>query len=357
MKHILSILTAVVFSVAANAQITITATDMPVAGDLLSFSNALTAGVVISPGDSGVNVIWNYSLSSSSVGVDTYKTAAQVSPLYAITVSSSAFGYKIADSIPGLSMIPGGGGLSVTNLYTFFEEKTSPDRYVAAATGYTVNNTIPLASNYSSVDVWYSFPLAYGNPTDSNNYAVTMGLAGTATIKQHGYRKTRVDGWGTLTTPYFTTPVNCIRVRSEIHEIDSIKLNTFNFGIPRNSVEYKWLVNGEHYPALWVTSNLNGTNETITTIRYRDALPSKVQSVNTSVAQITAFPNPATGSTVTLGLPADWKAFQVEVFDVQGKQVASLNNTNEINVSSFAAGHYIVRITSGTNTGYTMITK
>ncbi|MFI5196199.1 MAG: T9SS type A sorting domain-containing protein [Chitinophagales bacterium] len=358
MKHFLSVVAGLLIFQSAHAQIVITASDMPVSGDMLSYSNAPITGTGINPGDSGANMTWNYTLSPTSQGVDTYKTAYQVNLAYALTIPLSAFGYKVADSIPGLSMIPG-GGLSVTNIYTFFQETTTPGaEYIAMADGYIVNHALPVASKYTNPDVWYFFPLTYGNNTDSADYLLHMGLTGTNSIKQAGYRKTRVDGWGTITTPYFTTPVNCIRVRSEIHEIDSITLTAFTFGIPRNTVEYKWLVNGEHYPALWVTSNVTGGTETITTVRYRDTLQGAgIVNEKLAIYEITAFPNPAANGIVTLGLPADWKTFQVEVFDIQSKQVAAFNNEREINIRSLSAGRYFVRITSGSKVGYAMVTR
>ena len=364
MKYFLPLIVAVLFSQAAHSQITITPADMPVAGDTLVYSNAPTS-VGFSPADSGANITWNYALSSDSMGKDTYLLASQVNANFANTISNSAAGYKVADSIPGLSMlsaiIPTPLPLSVTDIYTYFQQITTPRAaYVASANSYTVSNILPVAANYTDPDVWYFFPLTYGNATDSQKYSVTMSLMSLASIKESGYRKTRVDGYGTITTPFFTTPVNCIRVRSEIHEIDSITYSGTSFGIPRNSVEYKWLVNGQHYPALWITSTLTGTTETITQVRYRDTLVDSALVVATqkpAIYDITAYPNPATTGDVMLSLPADWKSYQVEVFDIQSREVAKFSNQLSINISSFPAGQYLVRVTSGVKVGYTKITR
>ena len=206
----------------------------------------------------------------------------------------------------------------------------------------------------------------WGLNDDSSNHLLDIAIPTLGGIKQKGYRKTRVDGWGTITTPYYTTPVNCIRVRSEIHEIDSVSL--FPIAFPRNTVEYKWLVNGDHYPALWVTSNLlPGGTETISNIRYRDNplavidtaidTAAGVPVVARNMVSLRAWPNPATSGTVTLELPSGWKIFSAELFDMNSRSVGVFNNQRELNIRFLPAGQYLCRVISGGNEGYVMITK
>lgn len=342
----------------SSAQITISSADMPVSGDTLRYSFASPTATTISPGDSGTSMSWNYTLAPIRQAIDTYKSAFSVNPLYVITIGTSAYGYKVADSLP----ISFPGLPSIEQVYTFFETKTGPSRFQAQAFAANIAG-IPTPINYSQPDVWYFFPLAYGN-NDSANYKLNITLPGFGGLKQVGYRKSRVDGWGTITTPYYTTPVACIRVRSEIHEIDSVQFSTFPaIGFPRNSVEYKWLVSGGHYPALWVTSTLGpGGTETVNTIRYRDnAMPvtdtaSDVPVVTNSIIEINAVPNPAANGMLTLQVPADWHNCYVELFDLNSKPVATFG-TCDINISSLPAGIYIGRVTSGSNVGYVHIVR
>ena len=321
------------------------------------YTNAVL-GTAINPADSGVSQIWNYSLTPGTQGIDTYQTAASVNILYGFTVGPSAFGYKVADSFPG-SPVP------IHQIYTFFEEKTSPDRYQTRAFAANISG-FPAVSLYSQPDVWYYFPLTY-HSTDSTPYAVTISIPTLGSIKEAGGRFTRVDGFGSITTPYYATPVPCIRVRSVIHEIDSITFSTFTFGIPRNTVEYKWLTNMSHYPALWVTSNQIGGAEVITSIRYRDTLRDTatviidtntgVQNISQSKAQILAYPNPAINGIVTLSIPQNWPTFYVQVFDMQSKEIITLKNEREVNLQSFPPGQYVARVTSGAGMAYVLITR
>jgi hypothetical protein len=366
MKQILSIIVALSFFSVGHAQITITAADMPVAGDTLCYTYADPLSAAIHPADSGAGLYWGYPLTPLSPfrqGIDTYQTALSVNIFYAALIGPTAIGYKVADSFP-LPPIP--GIPPIQQIYTFFEHKTNAplgDRYQAQAFAANIGG-LPTPINYTKPDVWYFFPLNYSNQ-DSANYVLNITLPTFGGIKQSGTRMTRVDGWGTITTPYYTTAVNCIRVKSVIHEIDSISFSPLpTIGIPRNTIEYKWLVNGDHYPALWVTSTLlPGGVENIATIRYRDSrrIPadttSSVPVVNNAIKVIKAVPNPAVNGIVRLELPPGWNVFDVAVFDMSSRLVGTFKNEKELDLSTLPEGAYLAQIVSGANVGYARLAK
>lgn len=362
LKYLLSTLMAVLMiHCCGYSQITITANDMPVAGDTFIYSNVSVAGAMINPADSGANMVWSYPLTATTTGMDIYETTTQVSPLLSLSLPAGLYGYKTADSIPFVSLLV--PGVTIQNLYTYFEKIDVPSAFVAAAFSASIGTStlppIPIGTNYTTPDVWYMFPLTYGN-SDSNNYELDINLLTYGTLKEVGYRKTRVDGWGTITTPYYTTPVNCIRVRSEIHEIDSVPVGGSPFAIPRNSVEYKWLVNGDHHPALWVKSNVFGGTETITSIQYRDRVKdtiSAVRSVKEDNENVSAYPNPAINGIVTLSLPASWKTFHVDIFNISSQLVLSEDNKYEINMQALSPGNYVARIFCGTKMAFIPLVK
>lgn len=352
MKRFLCVAATVLLAYCGHAQITITAADMPVAGDILGYTNVDPATVTINAADSGANVSWNYELIGTTQGTDIYKTPTDVNPLLAFTMPPGDFyGIKTLDSIPFIGSIP--GGVSITDIYTYYEKIAIPSCYVAAATSLTASG-LPFGTGYTEPDVLYKFPLTYGN-VDSNFYSVTIGLAGTGSITRIGYRKNTVDAWGTITTPYYTAGVSCIRVHSEIFENDSITFGGTTFGLANNSDEYKWLVSGDHYPALWVTNGLQGQ-----TVRYRDTViaPSAVKNTtgNNPVA-IKAYPNPAPGGIFTLSLPTGWAKFHLDVYDAQSRIVASQNDNTNINIAAMPAGNYLVRVVSGDKMAFVQLVK
>jgi hypothetical protein len=340
------------FGRSSYGQITITAADMPTSGDQLRYSIAQVTGAGINLADSGTSMTWNYgSLTPLSQSVDTYKTALSVSILYSL-VSFTAYGYKVADSLPGLgAVIP----VSIQQLYTFFEKKSSPNSFAAVAFAAKIAG-IPSPFNYTKDDTWYFFPLTYAR-NDSSNFALTIGLASVGSLKQIGYRKTRVDGWGTITTPYTTSPVNCIRVRSEIHGSDSISFGGPTIGFPQNTVEYKWLANGEHYPLLWVTTNVVGGTETISSIRFRDNYRALDVADAQQTAQVNAAPNPVINGFTTISVPAGWKQFSVTVYDITGKAVVETVNNSTVDMHQLPAGMYVAQVSNGYQNEFIQIQK
>lgn len=363
MKCWLSTVALVIVSFNSWSQITITAADMPAHGDTLRYSNAMPLGTSVSAADSGENMMWAYDLTPTSQGLDEYKTPAEVNPLYAFTLPGSCYGYKIADSIPGIGLIA--SGITINELYTFFNNYALPATYSAEAFGAMISG-FPVGASYIIPDALYFFPLNYNN-NDSSDFHLKFGLPTVASLTEKGYRKSRVDGWGTITTPYFTTPAPCIRIRSEIHEIDSVSFDSLSFGIPRVTVEYKYLVNGQHYPAVWATANLLGGVELIYSVKFKDVFrpelnppgppPTAVNGTRAAKEEVTIYPNPAVNGTTTLGVPASWKQFYVDVFDARSRQVANFKNSTELDLQALPQGNYIVRVISGGNIAFVKVVR
>jgi len=360
-KVLLSIATLVLANIAfAQTPITITAGDVPVSGDTLRYSTVLGLTSGINVNDSGTNKAWVYdTLKPLAQTVDNYQSATAVNFTYGLTISATAYGYKIADSIPGLgSLMP---GLTIKNVYTFFNKRTTPGRFVAEAFAALIGGA-PIPANYSDEDEIYFFPLTYPHATDSSTFAVNVSIPTLGSLKRAGYRKTWVDGWGTIKTPYYTTAVRCIRVRSEIHEVDTIHITTpitFNYPIVMDTVEYKWLVNGDHYPALWVTQSKHTAQ--LTSVTYRDSIRHGLVNVSNTpkltIQEIKAYPNPITNGLVTIDVPAGWNNFTVYVYDAVSRMITTFANKNELNIAALAPGKYYLLVKSGDNIGYTQVIK
>ena len=360
MRKLLPILFSVVLAADAQAQISITANDMPVVGDTLRYSTVLGVGFNVDLNDTGANKVWNFDTMTPLIQrVDEYKTAIQVNILYA-SISPTAYGYKVADTLGagGGSPIP----ISLTEVYTFFNKKgTAPNnRYVAEGFAAKISG-VPIPAAYSNEDEIFFFPLEYGD-MDTSDYYLNINVPTFGRMVQNGERITKVDAWGTIKTPYHTTAKNCIRVRTEVNGMDSIILTSLPLppiGIPRQTVDYYWLVEGEHYPALWITASMVASTETITAVRYRDLYrPLAIQDTKqgNTVSQLEVFPNPANNE-VRLNIPADAKHYTAEVFDMQGKQVAFIQDKHIINIANLAAGNYIIRVTMDNGTGYAPFVK
>lgn len=356
MKRIIPTIMLALTASAASAQISIDATDMPAVGDTLRYSVASPTSSGINLADSGQNISWSFSsLTAIAQSIDTYKTAAQVNISYGITISPTAFGYKVADTFPIPSSIP--VPISIKNVYTFFNVKSSPSRYIAEAFAAEVSG-FPVPANYQDEDELFIFPLAYGNE-DSTTYKLDVSLPSLGSLKQEGYRKTKVDGWGTVITP-FANAEPCVRVRSEVVGVDSISISSLSmsFGLPRHTVDYFWLVENYKYPAMWITTRVTGGNETITNIRYKDY--NRGLAVNDiskkAIAELAAYPNPANES-IKVTIPKGWDKYTVEVFNIGGQLVLQSANVATLDISALAQGSYMIRVQSGEDAGYAGFVK
>lgn len=274
MRKILLIL-FLAFSIQIKAQITITQAHMPSINDTIRYSSAIGTGFNFR--QTGANYNWNYSgLGITGQGI--YKYEAVTSTPYSVLLLSKlpfgAIGYKVADSV-------GTGQLALKNLYNFFEKKSTVWR--AVGTGFTMAALpIPTGGIYSDFDEIYTLPLNY-NDSDFSTFQVTTPLGNQfvqlGTYKQKGTRSNKVEGWGTITTPYGNN-ISCIKIRSVVTEVDSVKLSTpaINIGFPADRVEYRWLSTTEKIPVLEVIGTDIGGTFTPNQVRYRDVFRNPGQS-------------------------------------------------------------------------------
>jgi len=323
------------FAAMANAQVTISANDMPVSGDTLRVSNAdLTQLGTLDFTATGANYSWNFaSLVAASQPLLRYKPSIQTP--YAFYFLNT-FGEKVADSV-------GFGLVQFTNIYNFY--KKSSAYFKIEGTGLSYSG-FPLASTYSKPDTLYHFPLSFGN-VDSGTFAVSFTLPTLGSYKSEGKRTVTADGWGSITTPFGT--YNALRVKSEIEETDSLSFSGINFGFPNNRVEYKWLVPGQHAPILSVSGTSLFGNYTPTSVQYRDTYRNLagIADAKGVAFGLQAWPQPANGSATIA-----WQNPQVnalEVVDATGRiwqHQAISTGTQQTTLTNLPKGLLFVRIFS-----------
>jgi hypothetical protein len=204
-KYLLIVVTLMVGNL--SAQIQITQAHMPSVNDTIRYSSA--TGGTFNFVQKGANYNWNYS-NLGITGQGVYKYEGVTSTPYSILLLSKlpfgAIGYKVADSI-------GAGQFAFKNLYNFFEKKTNVWRSVG--TGFTLSVLpVPTGGINSDPDEIYTLPLNY-NDSDFTSFQVTTPLGNQfitlGSYKQKGTRTNKVEGWGTITTPYGTN-ISCIKI-------------------------------------------------------------------------------------------------------------------------------------------------
>ncbi len=283
MKNLYALLTALALATAAQAQITITQADMPVANDTLRYSVASPVGIPV-PTQVGPGQTWDYgTLVPTRQAVARYQPVASINPLFVLTFGFQAYGSKVADSI-------GLGPISVQNVYNYFRRNSSSFSVVGRSVEFT---GLPLPANYTDPDELYSFPLQFGD-VDSTTFRVAFSVAGQGSLIQRGTRTNRVVGWGSITTPNGTFQALMVRVTER--RIDSIISPQLPIPIAFPSVTRTiiWLAPGQKIPVMELSIGLTPQNrETVTGVQYRDRYRNLVPS-----APLPAFVSPRRNLTV-----------------------------------------------------------
>ncbi len=356
MKKRLLFATAMLAAAAGHAQITVNDTVIPSAGDTFRYSYP-TANITVDVSQTGANHTWNFAnFTPDAQDVQQWKTVVQVNPAWALNIPTSAIGFKLLDSLDF-------GGVSAQAPHVFFQKKTTPSTTLSAV-GYGITfSGIPVSASYSDNDEWFFYPLNYTNGTDvqASTYRITATLL-TYSIMMKGTRETVVDGWGTITTPYYTSGVSALRVKSTVNEVDSIDMGGGQaMTINRQTTDYFWLTANDKFPALWVTETSVAGQPSDPIVRYRDNyrhITTGLSNVNKNREEIKTYPNPSANGLFTVSVPKGWNEFTVEVYDMSGKLVAAQKNNTHVNLAAQPAGQYLVRMSNFQNqAGFSLIQK
>ena len=100
----------------------------------------------------------------------------------------------------------------------------------------------------------------------------------------------------------------------------------------------------------------------ISSVKYKDVYRPELNTttaINTVAEKtdVTIAPNPAVNGKTIVSVPASWKNFSVQIFDMQARLVATFVNTTGLDLSALPGGNYIARVVSGTNTAFVKISK
>jgi hypothetical protein len=264
MKKLFTFLVSLLTVFSAVSQPIITSADMPTTPDTIRFRTTnLAAGLNYQ--QTGMNFTWDFSsLTSSTAGADTFVAMSATPFVYQAVFAFGTNNANMASPQGDFNLIP---GIPLTDILNFHKKQTA--NFTMAGMGASLSGiTIPI--KYNAPDVIYKFPVTVGTE-DSSSVSFSAGIPGFGFLDIQKKRHNYVDGWGTLILP--NGSFSAIRIKSVITEIDSIYVDTLGFGIaiPRNSIEYKWLVDGVGIPQLQVTEQFG----VLTTWKWVDetALP------------------------------------------------------------------------------------
>lgn len=334
--HVMGILFAVMDS---YTQITIDSTDMPFPGDIVNISTGLNIDF-IDYTETGEDFTWDFSeLLPVFQTADTFVSPSQTPFTYQFFfMGRTNLAYRYMQDLP----IP---DFEFSNVFFYYKNKKS--RFENA--GYAASlNALPLPFVLSSPDILYNFPMQYGQQ-DSSVSGLLYNLPDIAYLEIDRKRINRVDGWGTLITPFGTFDV--LRMTSEVIEYDSVYIDSLETGIPinRHYIEYKWLAKGQKIPLLNITSEAGGL-----IVTYADSVRTDFNHINNTsdnTANLNVYPNPASakfyiemkshtsgiGSLAIIDMSGNYWLHREENFNVG-------INRKELLIEKIPAGNYLVVI-------------
>lgn len=324
----------------SQSPITLSNSNFPGANDTLRYSNALLSSLG-NYTQTGTNFTWNYSsLIPISQDVRAYKSSFST-PYAFFFLGFNEYGEKTADTINL-------GFITLTDVYNFYKKSTSPNGYLVDGMGLKISG-IPVPSYYSDKDELYLFPMTYPK-YDSTTFKFSTPTTTLLplTYSKQGYRVTKVDGWGTITTPYGTT--QCLRIVTTQYSKDTVKTSLLPIPIGFNNYQrsYQWLTTSSKIPYLEVNGNLIGTTFTPTQVRFRDIYRFLLdaKSDGNEVGAVGIYPNPVNDK-LYLNFRTNAK-YNGEIVDMTGKVIRRITNealtSDFIDVSDLSHGIYTIKL-------------
>ena len=250
-------------------------------------------------------------------------------------------------------------GQLASDAYEYYDYSTGNGKLQIRGFGANVTipgtgTPLPLPAIYTSPDVVYVFPIAFGNIDSSISsfnipIPLTLPVIGSVNfeVKRDQKRVNKVDAWGSISTPTGTFDV--LRVVSTINRIDSIISPLFSFGTPSNPVEYKWLAAGKKIPVLQINGNNVAGVFTKTNATFWGASTVATSNVNANFNSFMAYPNPVIeNATISFTLKKA-ATVDVEVVSITGQKIAHFHfnkqagsYTETLPLQTLKAGDYII---------------
>lgn len=346
----------------AQSPISLSNANMPGSGDTLRYTN-VQIGSVGNYTQTGTNFNWDFSsVISGTSDVRSFKSAQQTPYSFYFLFSSNVYGEKVIDNLAGNT-----GSIAITNYYNFYKKSTSnPDAFMADAAGISINS-LPVAAFYSDKDELYNFPLTYPKYDSTTFRFVTPSTTLIPIVySRTGTRATRVDGWGTVITPYGQE--SCLRLVTTQYSKDTlaVTLSTLfptpiKIGFVNNQRSYQWFTASSKIPFFEVTGTLLGNNFTITGARYRGYSNNLTAiSAEQDISAMELYPNPVRDQLWLAN--AGTEAMTTELLDLNGRLIrradpVALDKLVYLDVADLSTGLYVLRATRNNKPAYLKFIK
>ncbi len=266
----------------------------------------------------GPDQTWDFTgLTAMVQQIDTFISPGDTPQIMQFVFNNIIFQeYKatVVEKVSGFDLIP---NFEIPDTYQFFK-KTSNDYRML---GYGINlmgTAIPIP--FQQIDTLYRYPLEYGEVDSSHSY-FSLDVPNLGYIGGNKTRTNFYEGWGTLRTPYgeFQT----LKLKTVIHEYDSIYIDSLNMGLPltRDYTEYKWFSEDYGHPIMQISEE-----GAIVSATYMDSVRNVLTSLPENPSRsfsYNIYPNPATDNiTVSYELFAK-SDVEIALYSINGRKIRS----------------------------------
>jgi len=323
MKTTILKLIMILFVSKLSAQITLTSSINPVAGDIDNSATCDTNN--ISQGNSGANQTWSF--------------------LSLIRQDSSVINFVPAGSTPYSGQFP-------TSNIAFTTDNVNYGYTTTSSGNYIINGQASpdLMINYTDPELFMQYPFTY-NISVTDNFESNFTSGGFTTFRT-GTTTITGDAWGTIILPSGSY-ANALRVKYIITTKDSLTLGTVLTSV---LTSYNWFVTGKKFPVfeiIYTSYSVNGipiTNSKV--VNYNLGTVIGVTNISNETPDkyklSQNYPNPFNPSTI-LAFEIRRSGFvSLKVHDMLGKEVADLVNSDlspgtykyDFNASDLSSGIY-----------------
>ncbi len=350
MKNYITFFVAFCITSIVYAQITITSTDLPQAGETYLISTDTTPTISLgTPSPSFQS--WNFSaLSEDYPSVPTYGLTSST-PYASVFTSSNLYTYGPAAMFGSFF---GGAPVNSQGMnkgYMFWKTDVG---------GLSIVGFRADSGSFANINVFENpMELLIGTPTtygstfnNTGRWVLPMNVNPFDVDTFYVNRVTKTlttDAWGSVTTP-ISTYSNVIRIHEYLIKVDSAyaQMGTtpaYSLELMRDTLNnYIFMTNGLHYPVCIVHADKNNL---IKNVEYYNMTFLSSESL-TSEEQVKTYPNPFS-SVCTIDIPSDFLRGNIHfnLFDNTGKRVYKYQTKeNKINLQNdnYKAGIYFYTI-------------
>lgn len=333
---------SILFSQIIYSQITLSSVDFQSTSGSELYASETNLGIDFQ--STGANYNWDFSYLNPNT-LDTFQFKSISNAPFLIQAAYGGFpvqygaNYYLESFAFALNNLPPNIlPINVENINEFIKVTSNEITKV----GYSAElsgTALPFISD--TIEKLYQFPLNYNDVDSSRAYtAINLNPIYDAQLKQYVQRKTEVDGWGNITTPYGT--FECLRLHHTINETDSVYVAVP--GLPGNWVEipigtrheYEWWANNEKIHLLKITTVETMGIETVSAVEYKDN-HSTASLTDINHRTIDVYPNPAINK-----INFSEKVKLCQLTDLRGKIIYQSNECLNIDIQSIKPGVYIL---------------